>query len=64
MDLSPSDKLAYCIPEAVSASGLGRSKLYEFIREKRLQTVKIGGRTLILRTDLEAFLSAAKSEAA
>ncbi|BEV10338.1 hypothetical protein ATDW_08340 [Asticcacaulis sp. DW145] len=49
-------KLAYRIDEAVKASGLGRSFLYERMADGSLKSVKIGGRRLILREDLVAFL--------
>jgi len=45
--LNPSGKLAYRINEAVQASGIGRSKLYELIRDNQLRTTKIGGVTVI-----------------
>lgn len=50
-------KLAYRIDEAVKASGLGRSFLYERMADGSLKSVKIGGRRLIMRDDLLRFLS-------
>lgn len=50
------DKLAYRIDEAVRASGLGRTTIYDEIKAHRLKSVKVAGRRLILREDLEAFL--------
>ena len=50
------EKLAYRIDEAVRASGLGRTTIYDEIKAKRLRSVKVAGRRLILRDDLEAFL--------
>jgi excisionase family DNA binding protein len=38
--------------------GVGRDKLYCLIREGRLPARKLGRKTLILATDLEAFLEA------
>lgn len=49
-------KLAYRIDEAVKASGLGRSFLYERMADGSLKSVKIGGRRLIMRDDLLRFL--------
>ncbi|MDC7693858.1 excisionase family DNA-binding protein [Asticcacaulis sp. DXS10W] len=49
-------KLAYRIDEAVKASGLGRSFLYERVADGSLKSVKIGGRRLIMRDDLLRFL--------
>jgi excisionase family DNA binding protein len=50
------NKIAYRIDEAVKASGLGRTFLYERIASGELKSVKVGGRRLILRSDLVAFL--------
>lgn len=49
-------KLAYSISEAVRASGLGRTYLYEKIGSGDLKSRKIGGRRVILRDDLLDFL--------
>ena len=49
-------KLAYRIDEAVKASGIGRTKLYEAIAAGQITTRKCGNRTLILRRDLAQFL--------
>lgn len=51
------NKLAYTIPEAVEASGIGRTKLYEFIKLGTITPKKAGKRTLILVADLEKMLS-------
>ena len=45
------------VPDAVSASGMSRSALYEALRRGDLMARKAGRRTLIARTDLEAFLA-------
>jgi hypothetical protein len=50
-------KLAYSIPEAVAASGIGRSSLYDDIGAGRLIARKRGGRTIILVADLAAYLT-------
>jgi excisionase family DNA binding protein len=51
-------KLSLSIEEAAEATGIGRSKLYEAMRDGLLQARKFGRRTIILRDDLERFLSA------
>lgn len=38
------------ITDAMKAIGIGRTKLYQLIGEKRLRAVRLGGRTLV-RTD-------------
>ncbi|UDF03280.1 helix-turn-helix domain-containing protein [Asticcacaulis sp. AND118] len=50
-------KLAYRIDEAVKASGLGRSFLYERLADGSLKSVKIGKCRLIMRDELLRFLS-------
>ena len=50
-------KLAYGISEAVQATNIGRSLLYEEIRAGKLKTFKIGNRTLIATDDLKAWLA-------
>lgn len=49
--------IALRIPDAVSASGLGHTTLYEAMHDGRLPFVKVGARRLIMRADLEAFLA-------
>lgn len=45
------------IPEAVKATGLSRSRLYEAMKDGTLTARKAGRRTLIAYTDLEAYLA-------
>lgn len=54
------DKLAYRIDDAAAASGLSRRTLYSEIRDGRLQAVKVAGRRLILKADLEVFLNSTR----
>ena len=49
-------KIAYRVDEAVAASGLGRTTLYDEIKAGRLRAVKVAGRRLIFKEDLETFL--------
>lgn len=49
--------MGFSINDAVLASGLGRDMIYGAIRDGRLKARKVGRRTLILRADLEAYLS-------
>lgn len=55
-------KIAYRVDEAVKASGLGRSFLYERIASGELKSIKVGGRRLILRTELLNFLTGVNKE--
>ena len=56
------DKIALRIPEAAYVSGLSRSTLYALMGEGKLRSVKVGGRRLILRTDLEAYFAQLRRE--
>ena len=52
-----SSKLAFSVAEAAVHADVCRDNIYSAIREGRLSARKAGRRTLILRTDLEAYLS-------
>jgi excisionase family DNA binding protein len=49
-------RTAFSIAEVLAQTGLGRDKLYKMIGEQKLIARKCGRRTIILATDLEAFL--------
>ncbi len=51
-------KLAYTIPEFCSATGVGRTSVYEEIAAGRLIAIKVAGRRLITRADAERWLEA------
>ena len=46
------------IIEACQVAGIGRTKLYEAISDGSLNARKYGKRTIILRSELQSFLSA------
>ena len=50
--------LAYTVSDAVKASGLTRSRLYEEMRAGRIEARKAGRRRLILASSLAAFIAA------
>jgi excisionase family DNA binding protein len=50
-------KISLSIKEVCAATGLGRTKIYEAITTGDLPAKKWGKRTLILKSDLEAFIS-------
>lgn len=58
------EKLAYKVPEAAHALAISRSRLYELIGAGEIKILKDGGRTLIRRTELEAFLERLEQAAA
>lgn len=49
--------LAYRIESAAAALGVGRSKVFKMIKDGEIPARKIGGSTVILREDLEAYLA-------
>jgi excisionase family DNA binding protein len=48
--------LAYSIEDAAKASGVGRTKLFELIKDGKLRARKVGRRTLITADDLKQML--------
>lgn len=50
------EPLAYSVSEACRVSSLGRTRLYQLIREGRLEVRKIGKRTLIPAASLRALI--------
>jgi excisionase family DNA binding protein len=50
------DRLAFSVSECAAAIGISRSKLYEEIKEGRIQCVHIGKRTVITVDEAQAFL--------
>jgi excisionase family DNA binding protein len=53
----PSIKIAMSADEAADAAGIGRTQIFEEIRQKRLIARKIGRRTIIATDDLKAWLN-------
>ena len=55
---APVERAALSIAETLARTGIGRDKLYGLIRSGTLPARKLGRRTLILQSDLDAFLRA------
>lgn len=49
-------KISMTISDAVAYSGIGRTKLYDLIKEGHLTPRKLGARTLILTEELDAYI--------
>jgi excisionase family DNA binding protein len=49
-------RLSYSVAEASKVIGLGRTTLYDLIKKGRINPIKVGQRTLIRHTDLEALI--------
>lgn len=50
-------KIAVTLSEATALSGIGRTTLYKLFNEGKLTPRKAGKRTLILVSELEAFVN-------
>lgn len=58
MNQKSTEALALPISDAARLLGIGKTKLFDLVRTGALPAVRLGGRTLILREDLEAFTAA------
>ena len=56
-NLAASGKLAYRVDEACHALGIGRTSLYELVKSGELKLIKVAGRTLVPRSELERLTS-------
>lgn len=56
------EPLAYSIDEACRVSSLGRTNLYRFIREGKLDIRRLGGRTLVPAESLRRLIEQAPTE--
>lgn len=50
-------KANYSVPEAMAHLCVGRTKLYELIKQKKLKPLKIGKKTIFPAAELAGFLS-------
>jgi hypothetical protein len=57
------DKIAYTVPEALAAIGIGRTNFYKLAAEGKVDLRKVGGRTLVTASSLLRLIeSAPKSD--
>lgn len=52
---------SFSLEEVAARTGLGRTSVFHVIRDGRLIARKCGRRTIVLRSDLEAFLQSLES---
>lgn len=50
-------KLAYSIKEACAASSLGKTSIWNHVKNGRLRVIRLGGRTLIPAESLHALIN-------
>lgn len=55
-----SQKIAYTVPEALAAIGIGRTNLYKLAGEGKLDLRKVGGRTLVTAASLNRLVEEAE----
>ncbi|HEX4026851.1 MAG TPA: hypothetical protein VHX18_04465 [Rhizomicrobium sp.] len=53
----PDWKLCHRIDEAVAATSIGRTKVFEFIKTGKIQARRAEGMTVILREELQRYLN-------
>jgi len=54
----------YTVNETMEILRIGRSLFYELVNSKKLKIVKLSGKTLIRKDDLDAFISGLSGEVA
>jgi excisionase family DNA binding protein len=52
-EIRPQDRLAFHLNDACVATGLSRSTFYKLAKAGKLRLTRVGGRTLILKADLD-----------
>lgn len=52
----PLEVLTVRIPVAMRMTGIGRSKIYELIKARQIETVKLGASTLVIVPSLKRFI--------
>lgn len=56
--MSSDETISVTIPDAVRATGIARSKLYDLLGTGEIEAVKLGRRTLIRTESLRRYVSA------
>ena len=55
-DIPVVSPLAYSVDNFCRAIGIGRTKFYDLVRERKIRTVTIGGRRLVPATEIQRLL--------
>lgn len=58
------DRLTYRLDEVIRLTGLSRATLYRLAARNELLFIKVCGRTLVARADLEAMVDRLRGQAA
>lgn len=59
--MNTSEKIAFTVPEALSAIGIGRTHFYRLAREGKLDLRKVGRRTLVTAASLHRLIEEAEA---
>lgn len=59
-----SNRLSYTVRDFCAAVGIGRSKFYELVGDGKLNTVKLGTKTLVTAAEAERFIKSLNQAAA
>ena len=57
--MQPEGRVAYSVDETAAMLGCSRDLIYDLLRTKRLNSIKVGRRRLIAKDQLEDFLAQA-----
>lgn len=59
---APVEPISVRVPDAVKLTGLSRSRIYELIKSKEIEIVKVGASTLIPFDSLRGFIDSLRSD--
>jgi excisionase family DNA binding protein len=57
VQVTPLQPIAFKLPDAAAYSGLSRTCLYNRIKTGEIQSFRVGGRRMIFRSAIDAFLA-------
>lgn len=57
------ERITCTVPDALQATGLGRTKLYDLISKGTVETTKVGTRTLVIVASLRRLAEPTKTAA-
>ena len=58
---NPCERLAYSVDEACRQLSIGRTSLYQMAKRNELRLIKIAGRTLVPRSELDRLTRAERA---
>lgn len=61
IQMNTAEKIAYTVPEALAAIGIGRTNFYKLAGEGKIDLRKVGGRTLVTATSLHRLIEEAEA---